>query len=103
MIKIVNGKTYNTNTATLLGEFRHGGANDFEGIVETLYRTPKGALFIAGEGGPQTEYRVITGPNEWSWGSRVTPLSTEAAIEWCERHGKTPVLLEHFSDQIEEA
>jgi hypothetical protein len=53
MKRIIEGKTYNTDTATHVCELdcsAHRG--DFGHHETALYRSPKGQFFIAGEGGP---------------------------------------------------
>ena len=57
MKQIINGKTYNTETATELGHYWNGlSDSDFRHISESLYRTKNGRYFLAGEGGPMTRY-----------------------------------------------
>lgn len=103
MRKIINGKVYDTETATKLADDRFGNASDFGRWEEALHRTAKGALFIAGEGGPMTKYAVSRAQNERSSGSAITPMSEEEAVAWCEEHGKTSVILTHFPRYVTEA
>lgn len=56
MKKIINGKMYNTETATELGNFWNGlSTNDFRNLSETLYRKKNGEFFLYGQGGAMTE------------------------------------------------
>jgi hypothetical protein len=103
MRKVINGKVYDTTTATKLAEASYGNPSDFGYWEEALYRTAKGALFVAGEGGPKTKYAVSVAANEWSGGSAVTPVSEEEAMAWCQEHGKTSVILTHFPQYVTEA
>lgn len=52
MKKIINGKMYNTETATELGDFWNGlSTSDFRNLSETLYRKKNGEFFLYGQGG----------------------------------------------------
>src|SRR3990172_2422569 len=64
MKKVIDGKIYNTETAELLHEWDNGMyGNDFGRCEEALYRTKKGAYFIAGEGGAMSRYARSCGSN----------------------------------------
>lgn len=105
MKRIINGKLYNTRTATELGSYwNHLPSNDFRHLEETLYRSPKGALFLAGSGGPMTEYAEGDGNTTWG-SSRIIPLTIEEAFEWAEAHLTTEELLaiDEFKSLITEA
>lgn len=59
MKKIINGKMYNTETATELGDFWNGlSTSDFRNLSETLYRKKNGEFFLYGQGGAMTEYSL---------------------------------------------
>lgn len=45
MKAIINGKTYNTETATEIGHYSRFGYTDFRYIDEGLFRTKKRELF----------------------------------------------------------
>lgn len=52
MQKIVAGRIYNTDTATEIANFVVGyDTGDFGYVDETLYKTRKGAFFLAGTTG----------------------------------------------------
>jgi hypothetical protein len=85
MKKIINGSKYDTVTAKKLGEWTNGERyGDFNYCEETLYRTKAGRYFIHGCGGAMTKYAVSSGNNSWSGGSKILPMSREAAMEWAE-------------------
>lgn len=87
MIKIINGKKYNTQTAENLGEYWNGlSVRDFGHCTETLYKKRTGEFFLHGEGGPMTKYKKTIGMNEWSGGEKIIPLTFEEAREWAETH-----------------
>ena len=86
MKKIINGKRYNTDTATLIGSTGHGYPGDLEYWTEELYRKKTGEFFLYGEGGPMSKYSRRIGENEWSGGEEIRPLSLKEAQEWAEEH-----------------
>jgi hypothetical protein len=86
MKKIINGKRYDTETATLIGSARYGYPSDFEYWAEDLYRKKTGEFFLYGEGGPMSRYSRSTGQNEWSGGKEIRPLSLKEAQEWAEKY-----------------
>ena len=62
MKKVIEGKVYNTETAEELHDWsNHYPCSDFKACSESLYRTKKGAFFIAGSGGPLSSYAVPCG------------------------------------------
>ena len=87
MNKIINGKRYDTATATKVASASSGGSwGDFNHWEETLYRKRTGEYFLHGEGGPMTRYAKSTGQNSWSGGEDLIPLSYESARAWAEEH-----------------
>ena len=103
MIKIINRKEYNTNTADLLHEWaNHYFRDDFNFCGESLYCTAKGALFIHGKGGANSKYAVSVG-NSRSNGEDLYVVEKEEAIDWLEVHNGIDALRKYFSKNIEEA
>jgi len=87
MKQVIDGKSYNTETAKELAHASWGSPSDFHHWDETLYRTRKGAFFIAGGGGPMTRWARSTGNgNERSGSTGIRVLSEDEAREWIERH-----------------
>lgn len=83
--KIINGKLYNTETATIVGEWENDYyINDFRYCEEKLYRKRTGEYFLSGEGGPLSKYRKSYGDNSWGYGYEITPLSEKEAKQWAE-------------------
>lgn len=104
MRRVIKGKTYNTETSKVVGQWWNGlSAGDFNHCCETLYRNTKGAYFIHGEGGPMSKYAKSTGQNQWSGGEEIIPMTAEEAQAWAE--GKlTPEEYEaEFGEQEEAA
>lgn len=103
MRKVINGKRYDTETATRIASRWEGdGLGDARFISEDLYRTPRGAWFIHGQGGALSMYGVPVG-NAWSSGERIRTLSPEGAMEWLESHDHLGALEKYFGDTLEDA
>lgn len=90
MKRVINGKVYNTETATEVASDSYGYGNDFHAWDETLYRTPKGAYFLRGSGGARTKWGEQVSQNTWSGGEGIEVLTEAEALEWCERHQVDP-------------
>ena len=86
MNKIINGKRYDTDRASLVGEDSYSNSRDFNHWYEALYQKRTGEFFLYGEGGPMSKYAETIGQNEWSGGEKIMPLSVEAAKKWAEEH-----------------
>ena len=104
MKKIINKKLYNTETSERLHAWDNGCyGSDFQACEESLYKTLRGAYFIAGSGGPLSKYAKSYGSNSASGSSDITPLSKAEAMGWLEAHEGTDAIEKHFADDIEEA
>jgi hypothetical protein len=86
MKKVINGKVYDTEKATLIGEYRFSNPTDFYYYEEALYKSKKGQFFIAGEGGAMTKYAEALGNGSTGSGDGMELLSPEEALDWCENH-----------------
>lgn len=86
MYKVINGKRYDTRTASFLVDDDNGLLpNDFSFLRERLYRKKTGEYFLAAEGGPLTKYGVHVGNNS-GFGERIIPYSEDQARKWVEDH-----------------
>lgn len=104
MYEIINGKQYDTEKAEKIASFWNGcGTNDFKNVEENLYKTKKGAYFIAGEGGAMSKYAESLANGMWSEGSHITPVNKEKAAEWCENTENYDIMRKEFEDLIEDA
>ena len=104
MKSIIEGKRYNTDTATIIGSAGYGGSRrDFEHWEADLYVTKSGRYFLAGSGGPMSQYSKSIGQNQWSGSERIDPLSVEDAFAWAQRHLSAEKVQEYFSTMIEDA
>ena len=72
MRKIINKKTYDTNTAKLLGVKYAGEFGDADGYEEQLFITKNKEYFMYGIGGPDSKYKKPA----------IALLTDAAAEEW---------------------
>ena len=85
--KIINGKTYNTDTAIWLAGWRRcGGYADLNYIEQNLYKTKSGFWFLHVKGGANTKYCKRVGQNEWVGGETIMPISDDDACRFAEEH-----------------
>jgi hypothetical protein len=103
MKSIINGKRYNTETATKIASYWNGRSDqDFRHLSETLYKTQKCEYFLKGEGGPRTEYAVSEGNT--SYGSRLIKVMTpDDAKAWLDQYQKVDALEAEFGGTITDA
>ena len=103
MKKIINGKRYDTETATEVASFSNSlGQGDFRNLDESLYITKSGNFFLSGEGGPMTKYSRPAG-NMTSGGSDLIPLSKDEALDWLESHDFPEEIEKYFTNIIKDA
>ena len=103
MKKVIDGKVYNTETATKIGCYWNGySTRDFHYEELTLYKTNKGNFFVAGESGALGCFAKSIG-NGSTGGDGLFALTKEEALDWAERYLDAEDYEEYFSDLIEEA
>ncbi len=103
MKRIIDGKTYDTSTATEIGQWDNGHyPNDFYYISETLFLTQRGRWFLYAIGGAATDYGVDDGDSRRG-GKKIVPIDRAAALKWLEKAGLTEAIETHFADEIEPA
>lgn len=103
MKQIIDGLTYNTETATeicVLGSDGNTSQRDFRWWSARLFITKKGRFFMAGRGGPMSPFAVRCG-NGTSGSDGIIPLSHDQARSYAEREA-SPEVVEQFFD-VEEA
>ena len=80
MLKIIEGRRYDTNTARLIQKKSNQSADKEALWEETLYRSKTGLWFLHCAGGKKTIYAKPS----------ISPISEEAAVTWLtENFGKT--------------
>jgi hypothetical protein len=85
--RIIEGKTYNTKTATLLASFSYDKTfEQYKEFWEDLYQTKSGKFFLMGEGmSGYTPYGAeIPGCNEYVRGHALIPLEISQVKKWLE-------------------
>ena len=102
MKRIIQGKVYDTDTATRIGSLVHSHRGDFHFEDTDLYKTQKGAWFICGEGGPYSRWSRPCGSNGMSGGHGIQAMTTAEALAWCEDAGiDADTIAQYFA--VEEA
>lgn len=95
MVKIINGKKYNTATATHI----HGWGEQwgtFRKCEEDLYRSPRGQFFIHGSGGPSSKYAKRDGDGLWTNGEDIVVLTDGEARNWMETYAQSSLTCQYF-------
>jgi hypothetical protein len=104
MKRIIDGKRYDTETATEVAYHSSGGGrSDFNYYEETLYRTALGAWFTAGEGGARSKYSRSCGQNQLSAGEGIDVLTPAEALALLERWNEAEAIEEHFASKVTDA
>lgn len=104
MRKTINGKVYDTDTATEVASYWNGCTNsDHRYCAEELYITQKNNWFLAFEGGALSNWGV-SGPNNTILPrAGISVLTPKEALRWMEKHGPEDEIEKYFGDQVEEA
>ena len=91
MKKIINGRIYDTSTATEIASYRSPGrlGDDFDAVREVLYKTPRGRFFLLGKGfvSPWGADNLSGGT---SYGADIQALDEAEARAWVERRRIDP-------------
>ena len=86
MKRIIDGVTYNTETATLIyRDALEGSWNDYKWQSESLYKTRSGRFFLHGEGGAGTKYGKAVSTTSRAGGEQIKPISEDDARRWLEQ------------------
>ena len=105
MKRIIDGKTYNTETAEKICDTGNDEySTDFRYENSALYITKKGAYFIAGDGGALSRFSVAEG-NGYGGGAGIIVLSRDAAFSEVQRCAgyDADLIAEYFGDLVEDA
>lgn len=105
MKKIIDGLRYDTDNAIEIGYYSTGGStSDFTHWEASLYKTPRsGKFFLAGEGGPMTQFASRGSQEGIGYGEKLSPMSREEALSWAEQYLNAEVIEKHFGDSIQDA
>ena len=103
MMRIIEGKRYNTETATRVANLGSTlSRSDFNWHDTSLYVTKSGQWFLAGEGGPASMWRHRAG-NMWGYGEGIRPISKAEALEELEAVNDIDSINEYFADSVQDA
>ena len=98
MKKIINGKKYNTETATLIAKYWNGlSGSDFRNLTEELYIKKTGEYFLHGKGGAMTKYSESDG-NCTRGSSDIIPLNGGEAFDWGSKYMGVDDFEAHFGE-----
>jgi hypothetical protein len=104
MRNIINRKIYDTETAELIFDTSNrNGVSDFGFERSGLYRTTRGAWFLAGNGGPMSRFSRTLSDRSRTEGSGCIPLTPADALAELERHNAAEEIDRHLSTLVEEA
>lgn len=96
MRRIIEGITYNTATAVLIGEWRNTlDIKDAKWCHEILFKTQEGRYFIWGCGGTRSPYKFVNNPNHSSR-TEITPLGVHEAMIWAKKHLMLSIYIKEF-------
>ena len=105
MKRIIDGKTYNTETAEIICDTGNDEySTDFRHERSDLFVTKKGAYFVAGNGGALSRFAVPDG-NGYRGGAGIIPLSRDEAFTEIQRCAgyDADLIAEYFGDMVMEA
>jgi hypothetical protein len=103
--KIINGLTYNTETAERLCDTSNDlNGSDFGRDDSALYRTRNGRFFLLGNGGANSRWSISTGQNSWrgTTADDIHAIEDYEARALVEAHGSA-ALYERIFGEAEEA
>lgn len=97
MKKIINGRMYNTETATEI-DWKENMANrgDYNYRKETLYRKKTGEFFLYDYGNALSERCKLKGNGLYEPTEEIIPISEEYAKTWVERYCDVDTYIELF-------
>lgn len=104
MKSIINGKRYDTSTATCVLTWTNGHSyNDFRYRSKDLYRTRSGNWFIYHEGGAMTDMAKSCGSNNFCGSESIEPISAEDAFRFLCSHDGALEAEQYFPEKIQDA
>lgn len=104
MIKIIDGKRYDTDRAKCVYAWSNGHfVTDFRYRSKDLYLTKSGVWFIHHEGGAMSDMAVSVG-NGTAGSETIESVSGKDAFGFLEAHsddsGASDAISQHFADQV---
>jgi hypothetical protein len=103
MRQVIDGRVFDTDTATEICRAAYGGSRtDFQWHETALYRSPRGQFFLAGQGGPMSRWAQDVDGGGRSGGSGIVLLTQDEAREFMERQGCDVEAFERAGLPVEE-
>lgn len=96
MRKVINGKLYDTETATLIASYEYGESGDFSHVFEDLYQKKTGELFLHAGGGPLSKYQQSVGTNTTGGSELIMPESNFDAKKWVSKNCNADTYIKLF-------
>ncbi len=102
MRKIINGKMYDTETATEIENWENTPyKNNYIYFKEYLYRKKTGEFFLYGRGNASSKYCEETADRMRSPGEKIVPLTIKEAMVWVENYSDADTYIALFG-KVEE-
>jgi len=103
MKQIINGKRYDTTTATEVAKWWNGlSYNDFGFCHERLFVTKNGNWFLEGEGGARSKYAQTRGTSQCGGGA-IVPMTKDEARGWLESKSDVLMIEKYFPEDVTDA
>ena len=103
MKRVIGGKIFNTETAEEICELPcHYYRSDFQWHETVLYRTKRGAYFLAGSGGPASRWARPEGSNGHSSGRGLETITKDEARMYAESAELSPEKMIEAGFELEE-
>ena len=97
MKKVINGKMYDTETATLLGRVTRGEPRSWNFSEECLYRKKNGEYFFQFDGEVFSDSLAHIYPHNFG-GERIVPTAEKYAMLWAEENFDGDEYVEYFGE-----
>ena len=101
MRRIIDGKMYNTDTATLVGEYSYGYMGQHEYWSEELYIKKTGEWFLYGCGGALSKYSEDCGNRTICGSEEIIPYTPDEAKEWLMQYNYVNKYIKYFGEPEE--
>ena len=97
MKKVINGKKYDTETATFVCDRVLNDGDDLFKKDESLYHKRTGEFFLYGIGGAGSKYAMALDMNNFCEGEKIIPLSIDEAKQFIEENGTVEDYEKYFT------
>jgi hypothetical protein len=102
MKRIIDGRIYDTATAEEICELRNtANRGDFRWEATSLYRSPKGAFFLAGQGGAMSRWAQAAQGGGHGGGEGMVLVPEDEARALVEEHASVAVYVATFGKPVE--